>query len=185
MSLDSQFLALSSMFTHDILLRVFGEKRLGDKQRVLFGRLMVLAIVALAYAISLLAPRSVFKLGVWCFSGFSGLFPLVFASLYWKRVTTAGALASIAATVAAWLLLFSQWFFGNSEKYLFLGMMPAASIVAVSALTLVVVSLLTRPPAREVVERFFPESDQSPLHVPARSEPQGSRAALRPATTPN
>jgi SSS family solute:Na+ symporter len=160
MSLDSQFLALSSMFTHDILVRLFGEQRLGDKQRVLLGRLMVLTIVALAYTISLLAPRSVFKLGVWCFSGFSGLFPLVFASLYWRRVTRAGAMASIAATVASWLYLFSQWFFGSSEKYLFLGMMPAASIVFVSAVTLVVVSLLTRPPEKEVVERFFSEEKQ-------------------------
>jgi Na+/proline symporter len=82
---------------------------------------------------------------------------LVFASLYWRRVTTAGAMASIAATVASWLYLFSQWFFGSSEKYLFLGMMPAASIVFVSAVTLVVVSLLTRPPEKEVVERFFSE----------------------------
>jgi SSS family solute:Na+ symporter len=165
MSLDSQFLALSSMFTHDILLRVFGEKRLGDRQRVLFGRVMVLAIVALAYAISLLAPRSVFKLGVWCFSGFSGLFPLVFAALYWRRVTTAGAIASIAATLAAWLYFFCQWFFGSSDQYLFLGMMPAASIVFVSAATLILVSLATRPPAKEVVERFFP------------SEVQGEKAA--------
>ena len=92
MSLDSQFLALSSMFTHDILLRAFGEKRLGDRQRILLGRSLVVAIVVVAYLVSLLAPRSVYTLGVWCFTGFSGLFPLVFASLYWKRVTTAGAI---------------------------------------------------------------------------------------------
>ena len=34
-------------------------------------------------------------------------------------------------------------------------MMPVATIFAASALALVVVSLVTRPPAREVVERFF------------------------------
>ncbi len=54
MSLDSQFLALRSMFTHDILLRAFGEKRLGDKQRILLGRSLVVAIVVLAYLVSLL-----------------------------------------------------------------------------------------------------------------------------------
>ena len=53
MSLDSQFLALSSMFTHDVLLRIFGEKRLGDRQRVLLGRAMVVAIVVAAYVVSL------------------------------------------------------------------------------------------------------------------------------------
>ena len=53
MSLDSQFLALSSMFTHDILLRAFGEKRLGDRQRILLGRGLVVAIVVLSYLLSL------------------------------------------------------------------------------------------------------------------------------------
>ena len=92
---------------------------------------------------------------MWCFSGFAGLFPLVFAALYWKRVTTAGAMASIAATLAAWLILFLRWFTSNGESYLFLNMLPAATIVFVSAVTLVVVSLVTRPPAEEVVSRFF------------------------------
>ena len=35
MSLDSQFLALSSMFTHDIIARALGENRFTDKQRIL------------------------------------------------------------------------------------------------------------------------------------------------------
>jgi SSS family solute:Na+ symporter len=155
MSLDSQFLALSSMFTHDILLRVFGEQRIGDKQRVLLGRSMVVAIVLAAYVVSLFSG-SVYTLGVWCFTGFAGLFPLVFAALYWKRVTSKGAIASIIATAASWLYLFADSNWGKTEK-LFLGMMPAASIVFVSAVTLIVISLVTKPPAREVVERFFPK----------------------------
>jgi SSS family solute:Na+ symporter len=158
MSLDSQFLALSSMFTHDILLRIFGEKRIGDRQRILLGRSMVVAIVVAAYVVSLFS-RSVYTLGVWCFSGFAGMFPLVFAALYWKRVTSKGAIASILATAATWLYLFADSNWGGTEK-LFLGMMPAASIVCASAVTLVVVSLLTKPPAQEVIERFFPVKEE-------------------------
>jgi SSS family solute:Na+ symporter len=155
MSLDSQFLALSSMFTHDILLRIFGEQRLRDKQRIVLGRSMVVAIVVAAYVVSLFAG-SVYTLGVWCFTGFAGLFPLVFAALYWKRVTSAGAIASILAAAASWLYLFADSNWGKTEK-LFLGMMPAASIVFISAVTLIAVSLVTQPPAKEVIERFFPE----------------------------
>ncbi len=157
MSLDSQFLALSSMFTHDILLRIFGEQRLRDKQRIVLGRSMVVAIVVVAYVVSLFSG-SVYTLGVWCFTGFAGLFPLVFAALYWKRVTSVGAIASILATAASWLYLFADSNWGKTEK-LFLGMMPAASIVFVSAATLIAVSLVTRPPAKEVIERFFPEEE--------------------------
>ncbi len=180
MSLDSQFLALSSMFTHDILVQVFGERRVSDKQRIWAGRALVVAVVAVAYVLSLFATKAIYPLGVWCFSGFAALFPLVFASLYWRRVTAAGAIASIVATAIAWVLLFLDSHLGDKpdylflathagalwhrlvahwadkpDGYLFLGMMPVATIFAASALTLVVVSLVTRPPAREVVDRFF------------------------------
>ena len=160
MSLDSQFLALSSMFTHDILLRALGEKRLGDKRRIFLGRSLVVAIVVLAYLVSLFAPRSVYTLGVWCFTGFSGLFPLVFSSLYWKRVTTAGAIGSIAAALASWVYLFRESGWGANKDYLFHGMLPAATIVFIATATLIVVSLVTRPPAKEVVERFFPKEEE-------------------------
>jgi SSS family solute:Na+ symporter len=161
MSLDSQFLALSSMFTHDILLRAFGEKRMGDRQRILLGRGLVVAIVVLSYLLSLAAPRSVYTLGVWCFSGFSGLFPLVFAALYWRRATTAGAIASIVATLTVWVYLFAESEWGKNKDYLFHGMLPAAAIFAASAVTIVVVSLVTRPPAAEVVNRFFSGEEEA------------------------
>jgi SSS family solute:Na+ symporter len=156
MSLDSQFLALSSMFTHDIVVPILGQNRITDKQRILLGRSMVVGIVVVAYLLAQLAPRSVFTLGVWCFTGFSGLFPLVFASLYWRRVTSLGAIASILAALGVWIYLFRESAWGAQKDYLFLGMMPAATIFASAALALVVVSLLTRPPERTVVERFFP-----------------------------
>jgi SSS family solute:Na+ symporter len=147
------------MFTHDVIVRTFGEQRFSDRQRILLGRGLVVAIVAVAYALSLVAPATIFTLGVWTFSGFSALFPLVFAALYWKRVTKAGAMTSILATAVTWVLLFRESGWGAQRDYLFLGMMPAATMVIISALTLVIVSLITRPPAPEVVERFFPRAD--------------------------
>jgi solute:Na+ symporter, SSS family len=160
MSLDSQFLALSSMFTHDIIARAFGEDRFSDTHRILAGRLMVVTIVATAYVLALFAPASIYSLGVWCFTGFSGLFPLVFAALYWRRVTTAGAIASIVATLATWGYLFYESGWGADDKYLFHGMLPAAPIVLVSAATILIVSLVTPPPPKEVVARFFPKEEE-------------------------
>ncbi len=160
-SLDSQFLCIGSMFTHDVVLHYWGEERFSDRARILLGRTFVVVIVLVSYLLSLAEPRSVFILGVWCFSGFSGLFPLVFASLYWKRTTKAGAIASVLATAAAWLLLFRQSGWAGDDSYLFLGMMPVVTIVAVSAAVLVVVSLVTRPPNEETLRRFFPEEGKS------------------------
>ena len=155
-SLDSQFLCIGTMFTHDIVLNHFGKERFSDKQQVLLGRIFILAVVLVAYLCSLAEPRSVFTLGVWCFSGFASLFPLVVASLYWRRVTTPGAIASVLTAAVVWLLMFRASDWGANPEYLFLEMMPVATIFVASAVALVLVSLVTRPPGEETVGRYFP-----------------------------
>jgi SSS family solute:Na+ symporter len=154
-SLDSQFLCLGSIFTNDIVGHYLERDRLTDRQRVVLGRVFVVVIVAATYALALTRPGSVFALGVWCFSGFAALFPLVFAAVYWRRATKAGAMASVLATAVAWCWLFSKARFGADREFLFLGMMPVVTLVAVSTLALVVVSLLTRPPSPATVNKFF------------------------------
>jgi len=158
-SLDSQFLCIGTMFTHDIVLHYSKKDRFSDRQHIQLGRGFVLAIVVIAYLFSLAEPRSVFTLGVWCFSGFASLFPLLCASLYWKRVTRSGAIASVATAAVVWLVLFNAADWGANRTYLFLGMMPVATVFAASTLALVGVSLLTKPPSQEVLDRYFPPSD--------------------------
>ena len=84
-------------------------------------------------------------------------------------MTTAGAIASIVAALAAWGYLFHESGWGANKDYLFLGMLPAATIVGIAAVMLVLVSLVTRPPAREVVERFFTE--EKPVIEPSTATP--------------
>ena len=155
-SLDSQFLALGSMFTNDIVVHYFGEKRFNDRQRIWLARGFIVAIVAVTYLFSLAQPRHVFTLGIWCFSGFAALFPVVFASLYWRRVTKAGAIASVIVTAVVWLLLFREGGYGAERKFLFLGMMPVATIFVSSLVTLIGVSLLTKPPSEATLNKFLP-----------------------------
>ncbi len=155
-SLDSQFLALGSMFTNDIVMHYFGKERISDKRQVWLGRVFVVGVVAITYLLSLFEPRSVFTLGVWCFSGFTALFPIVWAAVYWKRATAAGAIASIVVTATVWLLLFRAGEYGANPSYLFAGVMPVATIFAASAVTLGLVSLLTKAPSAARVAKFFP-----------------------------
>ncbi|MCO6437778.1 MAG: sodium:solute symporter family protein [Phycisphaerae bacterium] len=154
-SLDSQFLCIGSIFTNDIVAHYIKHDRIGDRQRVFLGRLFVILIVAATYALAQFRPGGVFTLGVWCFSGFASLFPLVFAAVYWRRVTKAGAYACVLTAAATWIWLFAESGFAGDDNYLFLGMMPAATMVAASTLALVVVSLLTRPPSAATIEKFF------------------------------
>jgi solute:Na+ symporter, SSS family len=161
-SLDSQFMCLGTMFTSDIVVRLFGKDRFTDKQKIWLARGFILLVVAVTYALALFLKDSahVFDLGVWCFSGFASLFPLVFAAVYWKRVTRAGAVSSLLVTAAVWSIFFYRDIIavkppGMDEELLVMGLMPVTFIFAASALTLVLVSLFTQPPAPKTIEKFF------------------------------
>lgn len=160
-SLDSQFMCLGTMFTEDIVVRLFGPDRFTDRQIVWLARGFIVLIVAITYLLSLLPQPHIFDLGVWCFSGFASLFPLAFAAVYWKRATKAGAIASVLVTAAVWTALFSfdmthKTQTGEGETLLW-GMMPVTFIFAAAVLSLVLVSLCTPPPCRETIQKFFPE----------------------------
>ena len=161
-SLDSQFVCLGTMFTHDVVIHAAGKDRFTDRQRVLLGRGFILLIVAVTYVLSLFPPANIFDLGVWCFSGFASLFPLVFAAVYWRRTTRAGAYACVLTVAVTWCVLFYKGLIGpaleghsTKEEYLVFGTMPVTIMFGASALALVVVSLLTSPPSQAVVDRFF------------------------------
>lgn len=155
-SLDSQVLAISAIFTNDIVGHYVSAERINDHQKVRLGRFFVILIVALAFGFSLLEPRSVFALGIWCFSGFTALFPLVVAALYWKRATRAGAIASVLTASAVWFLLFRDSNYAAVPEYEFLGLMPVVTMTFAAVVALVGVSLATTPPSAATIEKFFP-----------------------------
>ena len=157
-SLDSQFLCLGTMFTNDIVLHAAGPDRFDDRKKILIARAFVVAIVALTYFLALLAMAhgaNVFDLAVWCFSGFGALFPLVFAAVYWRRATKAGAYASVVAAIAVWLYYFHASGYGG-EYTVWGGVMPAAIAFAASAAAMIVVSLITPAPSEATIQKFFP-----------------------------
>ncbi|MBI1371620.1 MAG: sodium:solute symporter family protein [Phycisphaera sp.] len=168
-SLDSQFMCLGTMFTTDVVTHGKRKDKFTDKQKILISRLFILGIVLTTYLLALYMmsdakrQESVFDLGVWCFSGFAALFPLVFASVYWRRVTRAGAFACIIVTAIVWSVFFYRDILavkpeGSEDEALVLGMMPVTFIFLASAVSLVVVSLLTKPLPAETVDKFFIDS---------------------------
>lgn len=155
-SLDAQFLVLGNMFTNDIIAHYTGKDRFSERQLLRMGRAFVFGIVVLTYVVSLAEPRSVFRLGTWCFSGFAGLFPLTIAALYWRKATKWGAFASILAGGVTWYWLFHDSGYGRAADYHIAGWMPVAPIVLAATVALVLVSLLTKPPGEQTIRRFFP-----------------------------
>jgi len=154
-SLDSQFVAVGTMFTKDIVVHSLGKERFSEKQLVLLARGFICLIVLVTYLFTLAEPRQVFSLGIWCFSGFAGLFPLVFAAIYWKRATKAGAYAAVAAAALSWFLLFQASGYGANSSFTVGGAMPVVVVFSSCAIAMIVVSLATQAPSQATLAKFF------------------------------
>lgn len=158
-SLDSQFLCIGTMFSTDIVTHYGGSQHFTDRQHVWITRGFIILVVAVTYGCSLAEPVSVFALGIWCFSGFASLFPLVLAAVYWRGLTKWGAYACVIATVAVWATLFHDADFGENRTYaIHLGpyeLMPVVAIFAASLVALVGVSLITPRPSDDTLRKFF------------------------------
>jgi len=153
--LDSQILSLGAMFTEDIV-RFYGfDNQLSERQQILFGRIFVMAFLIIAFVASLFTSRSIFELGIWSLTGFSGLLPVFIGALYWRRSTKQGATAAIVTVVVLWIFFYIHSLASHGHYTLgATGLMPVAVIVPASTLMLVLVSLTTSPPGD--TDRFFP-----------------------------
>lgn len=153
-SLDSQALSVSTLFTHDVARR-YAPRGMSDRAQIVAGRWFVAAVLALCLLLALTVDRSIFKLGVWSFSGFAALTPIAFAALYWRRSTAAGALASVSTVIVLWIYFFYRGWSAPGYTVFDSGLMPVAVMLVAAAAAMVVGSLLSRPPSAERLERFF------------------------------
>jgi len=161
-SLDSQSLALSSLFTRGVVRHYAGSDPGPRPREVLLGRLFAAGVLGIALVLSMVVDRSIFRMGIWSFSGFTALAPLIFAAVWWRRATRAGAWCCLVTAMAAWLaFLLRSW---NEPGYTVGGggLMPVAVMLVLSAAALVVGSLLSRPPAGDRLLRFFPAEEDAP-----------------------
>ncbi|HYS45093.1 MAG TPA: sodium:solute symporter family protein [Rhizomicrobium sp.] len=175
-----QVLAVSTMFTKDLFAYYGGKQKYGEKGSVYFARAFILVVTVVAYAVALMTPESIFELAVrFAFSGFAAMSPIMIAALFWKRSTKWGALAA-TLWVASWLA--GTWYLqhlsdplvpkpGQPPAQIFpylgdlfqrtianvtiYGFLPVVPMVFGSALLMIAVSLVTRPPSQGTIERYF------------------------------
>ncbi len=149
-SSDSYLLIAASALSKDIFKGVV-KKDATDKQVMTMSRITLLVITLIAIIIALDENSVIFKLVSFAWAGFGATFgPLVLFSLFWKRTTREGALAGILSggiSVFVWKLLVSQL----GGVFAIYELLPAFII---SSIFIVVVSLLTKEPSKEICEEF-------------------------------
>lgn len=138
-TISAQLLVTGSSLTEDFY-RLFVRRQAGETEVVTVGRLSIVAVAAVAMLLAQNPNGSVLKLVANAWAGFGAAFgPVILLALMWPRMTRGGALAGMM-TGAAVVILWIQMGWSATLYELVPGF--AAAMAAI-----VVVSLLTEPPA--------------------------------------
>ena len=162
---DGLLLTITSALSHDVYYRVFRPAS-STQLRLVISKSLLLVVAVLAATVAAQKPGTILSMVAWAFSiAGSAFFPALVLGIFWRRATRAGALAGMIAGLSvavyyifrvevgslAWLglgsLRMQSWFQISST---------AAGVFGVAAgfATVIVVSLFTKAPDKEV-ERFL------------------------------
>lgn len=149
-TLSCQLLISSSAITEDFY-KGFIRPTASEKELVWLGRAMVLLIAMLAIWIAQDENNKVLKLVEFAWAGFGSAFgPVVLLSLFWKRMTSSGAMAGMltgAIIVFGWKEILPE----NSALASVYEMIPAFSLATIAV---IVVSLLSPKPEQHILDTF-------------------------------
>jgi len=147
---DSQLLAAASSISQDIVQRTFKAK-LSTKASMILARVSVIVISVIAVFLALNPNSSVFRIVSFAWAGFGATFgPIMLCSLFWKRANKWGALAGMisgGAMVFLWKFVIAK----IGGVFAIYELLPA---FIVSTIFIIVVSLLTKAPDKDIEEDF-------------------------------
>lgn len=147
---DSQLLAASSSVSQNIV-KEFLFKNISERTTMILARLTVVGISVVAAFLALDPESSVFNIVSFAWAGFGAAFgPAMLLMLFWKRMNKWGALAGM---ISGGVMVF-VW------KYIISGLSPVLNIYEllpafiVSVAAIVIVSLVTPAPSKEITDEF-------------------------------
>ncbi|HYE83436.1 MAG TPA: sodium/proline symporter PutP [Clostridia bacterium] len=149
-SSDSYLLIAASAFSKNIYQGIM-KKEASDKAVLYVSRVTLVIIAILAVIIALDENSVIFTVVSFAWAGFGATFgPIMIFSLFWKRVTRSGAIAGMLAgggMVFIWKLLLKPM--GGV-----LGIYELFPAFVFSCIAIVVVSLLSEEPSKEIQDEF-------------------------------
>ncbi len=153
---DSQLLAAASSVSENIVKR-FIKKDMKAKTSMLIARVTVAVISVVAVIFAWNPESSVFDIVSFAWAGFGAAFaPVVLFALFWKRTNKWGALAGIVsggASAIIWKYVINEQI-GQEYGIEALTIYELLPAFIIACLAIVVVSLLTKAPDKEIIEEF-------------------------------
>jgi sodium/proline symporter len=149
-SSDSYLLIASSALSKNIYQGIF-KKNASDKDVMFISRLALLLVAVFGVLVALDQNSKIFTIVSFAWAGFGATFgPLVLFSLFWKRASHAGAVAGVVAGGAMVFI----WKFALKPLGGVFGIYELLPAFLISCVAIVVVSLATKAPSREIQEEF-------------------------------
>jgi sodium/proline symporter len=149
-SADSYMLIAASAIAQNLFKGLF-KRDATDRQVMWASRITMTLILIFGIIVAADEGSSIFRVVSYAWAGFGATFgPLVLLSLFWRRVNLPGALAGMVSggvMVFVWHELIKP--FGGVW-----GIYELLPAFIVGFATIVVVSLLTSPPSKEITEEF-------------------------------
>ncbi len=147
---DSQLLASASSVSQNLMKECFNIK-MSEKSSLIAARVTVVVISILGVILASNPDSSVFEIVSFAWAGFGATFgPVVLLSLFWKRANKYGAIASM---ISGGAMIFI-WKYGIAQLGGIFAIYELLPAFIVAVVVNVVVSLLTKAPGKEVVEKF-------------------------------
>lgn len=150
-------ITVTSAVTRDLYQKIFNCKA-SDQEALRLSRYVTVGLGVLAICIGIYKPSSIFQLVLFSFGGLGIWAAPILAGLYWKRATKAGAFASVIIGETVYILIVTTF------KHLAFGFNPLIVAWAIAMVTLIAVSLMTKPVSEKTIKRHFEDLD-APLEA--------------------
>lgn len=156
---DGLLLAIANALSHDIYYKMI-DQNAPTSRRLIVSRILLVMVAVLAAYVASTKPSDILSMVSWAFSlAAGGLFPALVLGVWWKRANTAGAVAGMIAGFGITLFYLVMTQYGadfdkatpNMELWWGVKNISSATFgLPVGFAVMVIVSLLTRAPAREM-----------------------------------
>ncbi len=155
-SSDSYLLIASSALSVNIYKGIIKKGKETKEKDIMWVSRIVLVVIAIVGVIIAWDEKSIiFSLVSFAWAGFGATFgPIMLFSLFWKRTTKAGAIAGMVTggvSVFVWKLVLNRFLSASFPVFGIYELLPAFIL---SAIAIVVASLLTQEPSEEIVKEF-------------------------------
>ncbi|HEX2256380.1 MAG TPA: cation acetate symporter, partial [Afifellaceae bacterium] len=154
---DGLLLAIANALSHDIYYKMI-DPNAATRRRLTVARVLLVIVAACAAWVASTRPADILSMVAWAFSlAAAGNFPALVLGIWWKRCTTAGAVAGMIAGFGITLFYLVATKYGGMPLWPIPGVTDGIQNISAAILGLplgvavmIIVSLMTPAPSREM-----------------------------------